>query len=1022
MLLRFAILSFFVSLMACGSGDDGPVRCIEGEANACICDGPRVGVQICSADGVFGACDCSGTVVDTNNSSMDAGTPNNSSNTTPNNSGMPDAGTDTGTPPDMGTPTVRNLCGGTAVLANTPGRVCGECNDGVTICSTPDSTECAYASTKNACGSCVELKRAPGDPCGPCGTGSLECSQAGMLECVNPGQPNACGGCSSLPETPGFFCQNSATGKSGVWTCDSRNSVRCSAPDENACGGLMPLTETPAAPCGACGDGRYECASLDSIICNGASTSLNACGGCGTPLVGQPNAPCGACGGVWQCDGDQAVVCSQRINPCGGCTDLAQALGSDCGNGEIVTCDGAVSTTCRDGSVFNTCGGTTTLANQPGDACGSCGDGIFICVGNDATICAESEINLNACGGCSPLKAAPGEPCAPGSVWTCDGTDDVQCLTAPPANPQINSCGGTGTLAGQPGTTCEECGRWACDALNPDLAICVGGSVGTLVDESNCGMCGNRCLPGEACELGQCVFDQVVELTMSGRHYAVRLTGGGVKVWGDPDVATGDGTIPSFVSDARDASLIDDAISISASTSSGNGSTTCAVRSTGEVWCWGSNARGELGVSPSTVTRSLIPAKVPGIDSAVRVEANGGTICALRTDRTLWCWGENARGELGRGTVTTYELVPTQVPGLGSVQDFAVAERTVCALESTGTIQCWGENTGGEAGQGDANTSDIASPSPIDGSYPAFSSIETTQRGFIALNTDGAYVWGLVPSPLNGVSSTVRTPQFVNASLGTTRIFASRDVYYLENAQGEILMFGRDYGQTGDINATNSYEAGKALTLPPGNVSNIVGLNLQAVLLMDNGELWVSGSSSVLGDGQEFNDSSRFTREYHPMRSILPVGSELGNCGDGFDNDNDGLTDCQDTDCAVDLASAEGVGALADNVDLKWYRYRTLSCTTTSRWFDRIFRWTAPRTGEFEISSGVSTGNLAVEVRGQCLDGAAPLVCNQNDIDSSTTDPTAVRFNAVGGTEYYFYIEAQTAGINVAMDIVEVQP
>jgi alpha-tubulin suppressor-like RCC1 family protein len=89
---------------------------------------------------------------------------------------------------------------------------------------------------------------------------------------------------------------------------------------------------------------------------------------------------------------------------------------------------------------------------------------------------------------------------------------------------------------------------------------------------------------------------------------------------------------------------------------------TCAIRAGGTMWCWGFNGSGRLGIG-SYGNKSL-PQQVATSATTpwATVSAGGGHACATRTNRTLWCWGENQFGQLGLGNTTT-ETRPKQVTG-----------------------------------------------------------------------------------------------------------------------------------------------------------------------------------------------------------------------------------------------------------------------------------------------------------------------------------------------------------------------
>ena len=77
----------------------------------------------------------------------------------------------------------------------------------------------------------------------------------------------------------------------------------------------------------------------------------------------------------------------------------------------------------------------------------------------------------------------------------------------------------------------------------------------------------------------------------------------------------------------------------------------CAVRTGGAVVCWGDNAAGQTTGNSSDGTNIAGPRLVMGLPSdAVAVGAGNGHSCAVFMDGTAWCWGDNSRGQLGRGS------------------------------------------------------------------------------------------------------------------------------------------------------------------------------------------------------------------------------------------------------------------------------------------------------------------------------------------------------------------------------------
>ena len=128
---------------------------------------------------------------------------------------------------------------------------------------------------------------------------------------------------------------------------------------------------------------------------------------------------------------------------------------------------------------------------------------------------------------------------------------------------------------------------------------------------------------------------------------------------------------------------------------------TLAIREDGTVWAWGRNSDGQLG-DGSTTNRPL-PVQVAGLSNVIQVAGGGAHSLALRNDGTVWAWGRNYDGQLGNGTVAGDEPLPVTVPvrvsGLSGVIQIAAGARHSMALKGDGTVWTWGANTSGQLGR-----------------------------------------------------------------------------------------------------------------------------------------------------------------------------------------------------------------------------------------------------------------------------------------------------------------------------------
>ncbi len=151
------------------------------------------------------------------------------------------------------------------------------------------------------------------------------------------------------------------------------------------------------------------------------------------------------------------------------------------------------------------------------------------------------------------------------------------------------------------------------------------------------------------------------------------------------------------------------------STIEAGGDTTCAVVDGGQVWCWGSNASGQLG--DGTYGNRPNAAPVMGVSDATDLFLGRGISCAIRTTGAVLCWGRNSSMVLGDPAFTeSSSPLPRGVPGLAAVTEGSGFVRTnsgflsaICAAAADG-VACWGPGSDGRSGDGTTDTSNRAPP------------------------------------------------------------------------------------------------------------------------------------------------------------------------------------------------------------------------------------------------------------------------------------------------------------------------
>lgn len=223
-----------------------------------------------------------------------------------------------------------------------------------------------------------------------------------------------------------------------------------------------------------------------------------------------------------------------------------------------------------------------------------------------------------------------------------------------------------------------------------------GGCVYLATEETCAGRCVNgaceACAPGSyGCVNGCCPAAQV---TAGGYHGCLLTSAGGVRCWGSNEFGQlGDGTRVDHLTPKPVLGLASGVKSVVAGSFHA-----CALLQSGQVQCWGRNTFGRLG--DGTFTDRATPAPVVELDDVVALEVstNLGTTCARKNDGTLRCWGDNTRGQLGDGTFTERPK-PIQPVGLGAVQQFALGAVTACAVKANGETWCWGDDAAGSLGR-----------------------------------------------------------------------------------------------------------------------------------------------------------------------------------------------------------------------------------------------------------------------------------------------------------------------------------
>jgi alpha-tubulin suppressor-like RCC1 family protein len=196
-----------------------------------------------------------------------------------------------------------------------------------------------------------------------------------------------------------------------------------------------------------------------------------------------------------------------------------------------------------------------------------------------------------------------------------------------------------------------------------------------------------------------------------------------------------------------------------------------ALRSDGTVWAWGDDIWGELG--DGSTTGKDHPERVPGLTGITKIIAGAATGYAVGSGGVLTAWGDNDSGQLGNGTGTGFSAVPAQVPGLTGVTAVSSLDETLAVAGPAGTLWSWGSNFYGLAGDG--TTAARYTPAPT--SLTGVTQVAVGRSMSAAVLSSGKLMtWGLnYYGELGHPGPATVSPAQVPALAGVTQVALSDD-------------------------------------------------------------------------------------------------------------------------------------------------------------------------------------------------------------------------------------------------------
>ena len=297
-----------------------------------------------------------------------------------------------------------------------------------------------------------------------------------------------------------------------------------------------------------------------------------------------------------------------------------------------------------------------------------------------------------------------------------------------------------------------------------------------------------------------------------------------------------------------------------------------ALKSDNSLWAWGNNYFGALGNGTSTPQYS--PVHI--FNNCLRISYGYEHSMAIKQNGTLWTWGRNNYGQLGDGT-NIDRILPTQIGSEINWWKIDTRDLYSFALKSDGTLWAWGWNFYGQFGDGTNNYQNT--PTQI-GTDNDWRDISGSKGHTIALKTDGSlWAWGQNNYGQLGDGTFIdkSNPIQVGTANDWQIINASDDSHSIAvKNNGTLWAWGHnDYGQLGDGTSIN-----KNIPIQIGTDTdwqNIASGVSYSIAIKNDGSFWAWGSN----DNGQFGNGS-YIGSFIPINIICP-SLEI----DGFEERNE---------------------------------------------------------------------------------------------------------------------------------------
>jgi alpha-tubulin suppressor-like RCC1 family protein len=227
-----------------------------------------------------------------------------------------------------------------------------------------------------------------------------------------------------------------------------------------------------------------------------------------------------------------------------------------------------------------------------------------------------------------------------------------------------------------------------------------------------------------------------------------------------------------------------------------------AIKEDGSLWSWGRNSNGQLGLGSTSSRGVLTPSRVGFSNDWEKISAGGNHSLAIKTDGTLWAWGSNLNGRTGLNLSSGVTSSPIKIGEDSDWKHISAGWDHSIAIKTDGTIWAWGNNDSGQLGNN--STLSLTQPNKI-GSDNNWASVSCGYKFSIAIKTNNSiYSCGSNSRGKTGLGVLLsNTPSFTRIGNQNDWAYVSAGYEYCLAIKSDSSLWGwgdNTYGQIGAFN------------------------------------------------------------------------------------------------------------------------------------------------------------------------------------------------------------------------------